>query len=1001
MMIRRTIPFLALTAALALPSGASPAAAGDAAIQGNWVWTSAQANERNAYSYFRRGFTLNGAPKSGAARVAADSRYALYVNGRLVGRGSPRSHTARTPFDTWDIAPYLAPGKNAIAVLVHHYGEWTMRSQVGKAGFLCDARISTSSATIDLRTDDGWKAMPSTAWDTQQERRNRALGFVESFDARQEPAGWNGADFDDSAWPKAIVLGPAGCSPWTALIPSDIPPPEESSVSVKSVVDVLAVEPPADASRIPFAALYADRPAWAAGYAATYLHASRAMAVTLQVGSDDAMKLWLNSELLYQQPNARSGAPGQDSVDARLRPGWNRVLIKSVKLIGPWQAYFAIAGAGADEVAISSEKDLSQSETWRVSPPYPFDAAKGIEPGYAAAFAPEKGGSDGDWRLVKAPKERLNAPSTVVHHEARTRPDPPLVTGAASLATAQSSAEFKSDRQRDGAVVLDMGHEVFGYPRLTLKGARGGEIVDIAYAETLETTDGQAVSPATGGKGILNPERSATRYADRFICKAGDNAFEPFEKKAFRYVQVDVRRAMRPVTVTGFQVTQSIYPAQPRGAFSCSDERLNRIWETARQTLRLNMDDAYTDCPWRERSQWFGDVRVEALSNYYAFGDTKLIRRGLAQMAESQDAEGIVHGVAPTDWDGARLPSFSLLWVTALWEYYVYTGDASLFAPLMSAIDKQMAFFEKHRSADSGLLENVPYWVFIDWGDEMDGQRIGASASLNAMYYRALGAASDIAKVAGQPDQATRYAQRAAALKTAFNRAFWDAASGAYWDVLNAGKPNGRTGEQAAALAVSYGVAPRERWNSALDAASASPTAAKIGTPYFGAFWLDALHAAGRDQEALDYIRAKWGAMLDWGATTFWEYWTPTDSLCHGWAAGPIRDLSGRTLGLRPTKPGWRDFDFAPAYCDLQWAKGTVPTPLGDIAASWTRDGAACTLTLTLPAGTAARVLAPGKGAWTVNGSSALPVGVTQEPAASGGALRISRPGEYRLVRKG
>ena len=56
------------------------------------------------------------------ARITADSRYALYVNGHEVLRGPVRSQPRRMMYDLVDLAPHLKVGENTIAVYVKYYG---------------------------------------------------------------------------------------------------------------------------------------------------------------------------------------------------------------------------------------------------------------------------------------------------------------------------------------------------------------------------------------------------------------------------------------------------------------------------------------------------------------------------------------------------------------------------------------------------------------------------------------------------------------------------------------------------------------------------------------------------------------------------------------------------------------------------------------------------------------------------------------------------------------
>ena len=132
---------------------------------------------------------------------------------------------------------------------------------------------------------------------------------------------------------------------------------------------------------------------------------------------------------------------------------------------------------------------------------------------------------------------------------------------------------------------------------------------------------------------------------------------------------------------------------------------------------------------------------------------------------------------------------------------------------------------------------------------------------------------------------------------------------------------------------------------------------------FYGYYMLRAMAAAGNYQGAIDVIRQFWGAMLDLGATTFWEDfnldWLPgasridelvpvgkkdihgdygaycykgfRHSLCHGWASGPTSWLSEYVLGVQVVEPGCRVVRITPHLGDLEWVEGTFPTPYGVI----------------------------------------------------------------------
>ncbi len=58
--------------------------------------------------------------------------------------------------------------------------------------------------------------------------------------------------------------------------------------------------------------------------------------VRLEVGSDDAVKAWLNGKLVHELRETRGHTPFQDRVRVTLDAGWNTVLLKVVQAGGEW-----------------------------------------------------------------------------------------------------------------------------------------------------------------------------------------------------------------------------------------------------------------------------------------------------------------------------------------------------------------------------------------------------------------------------------------------------------------------------------------------------------------------------------------------------------------------------------------------------------------------------------------------------------------------------------------
>ena len=68
-----------------------------------------------------------------------------------------------------------------------------------------------------------------------------------------------------------------------------------------------------------------------------------------------------------------------------------------------------------------------------------------------------------------------------------------------------------------------------------------------------------------------------------------------------------------------------------------------------------------------------------------------------------------------------------------------------------------------------------------------------------------------------------------------------------------------------------------------------------------------------------------------------WEI--TVESRCHAWSASPVFHLMQQILGVMPIEPGWRTVRIAPFADDLDFAKGTVPSPHGKIRVEWEKAG--------------------------------------------------------------
>ena len=173
----------------------------------------AQVERRAGRHLFRTTFDLGVVPPAIPARVFADSRYLLLLNGHEVGRGPVRSQPRRPRYDTYDLAAAARAGRNVLVAVVTYYGTanafWAPAPASGQLGV--DAALVLEAHLGDrwLHTDGGWEVTRARAWSAAVSSGLDGVP-VEVLDARDLPAGWRGDDESPAGsgteWVPATVL---------------------------------------------------------------------------------------------------------------------------------------------------------------------------------------------------------------------------------------------------------------------------------------------------------------------------------------------------------------------------------------------------------------------------------------------------------------------------------------------------------------------------------------------------------------------------------------------------------------------------------------------------------------------------------------------------------------------------------------------------------------------------------------------------------------------------
>ena len=487
--------------------------------------------------------------------------------------------------------------------------------------------------------------------------------------------------------------------------------------------------------------------------------------------------------------------------------------------------------------------------------------------------------------------------------------------------------------RNDGVYLLfDMGREEAGHLELEVE-AEEGTIVDMGYGEHID--DGR-VRAFVGGRS----------FAGRYICGGGSRPFRhPFLRWAGRYLQMNIYA--RRFTLRKFSLRRSEYPVELRGELSTGNELHGRILDVGRRTLHLCMHEHYEDTPWREQALYANDARTQALCGYYAFGETAMPRASFALLGRGLREDGYLELTAPAK-PGLTIPSFTLVWMLAVRDYYLFSGDDSLARAFLPQILSMLrAFLNERKDGLLPLREQKGIWHFYDWSAGMSGyskeefeQGLESDLPLNCYLILALEAALQMLEWCGDGGS-DELNSAAGGLRAAVAERFWDSQEG----VFLTHKSSKRFTELTQALAVLAGVGDDKMRSAVLermvrrDSGLAGPG---LSQSYytFEAMMTDKSRFGA---EVLRRIEEIWGKMLDAGATSFWETiigasdFSNAGSLCHGWSAVPVYVLYHDVLGVRPLKPGFRTFAVEPLRV-VDACSGHVPVPGGAISVSWRAD---------------------------------------------------------------
>lgn len=565
---------------------------------------------------------------------------------------------------------------------------------------------------------------------------------------------------------------------------------------------------------------------------------------------------------------------------------------------------------------------------------------------------------------LQSPEGWLLVPSPLPPMEHRDEPVGKVVRAAghappgASFRSSFPAAALTIPPRSDVRLLVDHGTMVDGYPELVWSGGKGATL-RLTYAEALYDKDGQ--------KGDRNDiaGKEIVGLFDEVLPDGGPTrSFSPLWWRSWRFLEVQVKTGSAPITLEGLRLFATGFPMQRRARFTSDDPELQRIFDVSWRTMRLAAHETYMDAPYWEQLQYVGDTRIDALLNYTLAGEERLARRAILQFDESRGSDDITQSRYPTA-EAQYIPPYALFFVSMVHDYWTYRDDPDFVRDRLPATRASLDWFLRRMRRD-GLVGFLPFWIHVDTGtplDEAIKDDDGGSLAVTLQLVRTLLEAAEMEEALGDAARAARYRAQAEASREAV-RSLFDTEKGLLPDT-----PRKKTwGHPVNIWGLAYGAVPEEaradvrakvveigrhETGRAKDGGRGGPwplEAISSASLYFRFYFARALEAVGAGDEYVSLLHP-WRRLLAKGLTTWPEHPEPSRSDCHAWSAHPAFDLLRIVAGIKPSAPGFAQVRIEPHLGPLRQVEAAMPTPAGEVAVSYRREGDRLRAEITLPEG--------------------------------------------------
>lgn len=534
--------------------------------------------------------------------------------------------------------------------------------------------------------------------------------------------------------------------------------------------------------------------------------------------------------------------------------------------------------------------------------------------------------------------------------------------------------------------ILDMGQNMAGWIKMTIRNAAVGDSIKLRFAETLQPNGELYIlnlrDALVTDKYISNGKDSGLTWAPRFVYHG------------FRFVEITGSKNPDINDFVGEVVSDEM---ENLGTFECSNDMLNGVYKNAWWGILDNYKGMPVDCPQRnERQPWLGDRVMGSWGESFLFDNSNLYAKWANDICEAQREDGSIPDVAPAYWN---YYSDNMTWPAALPMacdmLYTHFGNIEPIRKFYPNIMKWLEYMRENYMTSDYIVTKDKYgdWCVppetLDLIHSKDPDRITDGTLIATAYYlKMLQTMHRFAGVLGYSEDMKKIEELEHKVKDAFNSKFLTVKRGTSLMPGHILYPDsiyyGNNTVTANILPLAFGIVPDEYREDVvkniahkimMDKTPVTNYIGHVSCGVIGMQWLmKTLSKYGLSDIAWMFATndtyPSYGYMAKNGATTIWELWNGNtanpemNSGNHVMLLGDLLKWCYENIGgIAPDRKevAFKHIIMKPDFNiqNIYNANVSYITPYGKVTSKWKKTLQKLNWEVTIPANTTATLYMP------------------------------------------